>query len=299
MPPLVVTTIAAVRAALDPLRGSGKSIGLVPTMGALHEGHTALMRQAKRENEIAVASVFVNPTQFGPNEDFHRYPRPFENDVALCQAAGVDVIFHPEPVELYPAGFQTFVEVLELQKPLCGASRPNHFRGVATVVLKLLQIVQPTRVYFGQKDAQQARLIVQMVRDLDAPTDVVVCPIVREADGLAMSSRNRYLSAEDRRQATVLFRTLEMIRARVEAGERKTAPLIEAATQMIAAMHGARTDYVAAVDWDTLLPREDVTGKTLFALAVFFGTTRLIDNWLVASAGDRPIDSPISARIIQ
>ncbi len=280
MSPLVVRTIAETRLALGQLRAAGKSIGLVPTMGALHEGHAKLFRQAKRENDIAIASIFVNPTQFGPNEDFHRYPRPFDRDVALCADAGVDAIFHPEPAELYPVGFQTFVEVQELQKPLCGATRPIHFRGVATVVLKLLQITQPNRTYFGQKDAQQARLVSQMVRDLDVPVEVVICPIVREPDGLAMSSRNRYLSPEDRRNATVLFLALEMVRERVEAGERTASVLVEAALAPIAQTPGAKIDYVAIADWETLETVETLKADTLIALAVYFGTTRLIDNWI-------------------
>ena len=299
MSPLVVATIAEIRLAIDQLRAAGKSIGLVPTMGALHAGHANLFRQAKRENEIAIASIFVNPTQFGPNEDFHRYPRPFEKDVAVCEEAGIDVIFHPEPAELYPAGFQTFVEVLELQKSLCGASRPIHFRGVATVVLKLLHIVQPQRVYFGQKDAQQARLVVQMVRDLDVPVEVVICPIVREPDGLAMSSRNRYLSPEDRRNATVLFRALEMIRERVEAGERNAAVLIEAAKSMIAATPGAKIDYVAIADWESLEAIDVLDREVLVALAVFFGTTRLIDNCRFGFRGGKPIGLAEPNRIRQ
>jgi pantoate--beta-alanine ligase len=279
MPPLIATTIEETRRALRPFLAAGQSVGLVPTMGSLHEGHASLLRQAKRDNDIVVASIFVNPTQFGPNEDFHRYPRPFDDDVALCTAAGVDLIFHPEPAELYPVGFQTFVEVQELQKPLCGTSRPTHFRGVATVVLKLLQIVQPKRAYFGQKDAQQARLVTQMARDLDVPVEIAIRPIVREPDGLAMSSRNRYLTPEARRNATILFRTLEMVRERVEAGERRSAVLIAAAKAMIESVPGATIDYVSIVDWEDLEPLEEMQGEVLVALAVFFGTTRLIDNW--------------------
>lgn len=278
MPPLIVATVSETRAALDALRAGGKPVGLVPTMGSLHEGHATLFRQARAENEVAVASIFVNPTQFGPNEDFHRYPRPFDADVALCEASGIDVIFHPEPAEIYPEGFQTFVEVIELQKPLCGASRPHHFRGVATVVLKLFNIIQPTRAYFGQKDAQQARLLERMVRDLDVPVDLVICPIAREPDGLAMSSRNRYLSVEERRHASVLFRSLEMIRVRIDGGERCADVLLAAAREMIARTPGARIDYVSAVDWETLEPIDELRGRSLIALAVFFGTTRLIDN---------------------
>lgn len=278
MKPAIAATVDETRAVLNSLRAGGKSVGLVPTMGSLHEGHASLFRRARAENDVAAASIFVNPTQFGPNEDFHRYPRPFDADVALCESAGIDVIFHPQPDEIYPEGFQTFVEVAELQKPLCGASRPTHFRGVATVVLKLFNIIQPTRAYFGQKDAQQSRLLERMVRDLDVPVDLIVCPIVREADGLAMSSRNRYLGAEDRRHATVLFRSLEKIRDRVAAGERRANVLLDAAREMIERTPGARIDYVSAVDWETLQPIDEIRGPSLFALAVFFGTTRLIDN---------------------
>jgi pantoate--beta-alanine ligase len=273
--PTVTTTIDETRRLLAAVRGK---IGLVPTMGALHEGHATLFRQARESSDFVVASIFVNPTQFAPNEDFHRYPRPFENDVALCEAAGVDLIFNPEIATVYPPGFQTFVEVRHLQHPLCGHTRPTHFRGVATVVLKLLQIVRPHLVYFGQKDAQQARLLLQMVRDLDVPVDVIVCPIVREPDGLAMSSRNRYLSPEQRRHAPALYQSLEEIRRLVEAGERRAAVLRDSALRRLAATPGARVDYVELVSWDTLEPIDRLSGEILAAMAVFFGTTRLIDN---------------------
>lgn len=281
MLPQTTTTVGATRQALQSFRAAGRTIGLVPTMGALHAGHVALLRQAKRENEIAVASIFVNPTQFAPGEDFHRYPRPLDADLALCESAGVDLVVHPDVAEIYPAGFETFVEVQDLQKPLCGLSRPVHFRGVATVVLKLLNIVQPDRAYFGQKDAQQVRIIQQMVRDLDVPTPIVISPIVREGDGLAMSSRNRYLTADERRHASVLFRSLEKIREEVEHGERQAEKLIAVARRMIQSTPGALIDYVDIVDWRTLRPIDVLAGQVLVAEAVRFGATRLIDNWRV------------------
>jgi pantoate--beta-alanine ligase len=277
--PLITTTVEETRRQLRALRTSGKSIGLVPTMGALHEGHASLLRQARRSNDVVVASIFVNPTQFAPNEDLSRYPRPFEKDVAVCAAEGVDLIFHPEPGELYPPNFQTYVEVEKLQRPLCGKSRPTHFRGVATVVLKLFQIIQPDRAYFGQKDAQQARLLMQMVRDLDVPVEMVLCPIVRESDGLALSSRNQYLTAEQRRHAPALYDSLQLMQTMVAAGERGAAALRDAALERLNATPGARIDYLQIVGWETLEPIDIVKGEVLFATAVYFGSTRLIDNW--------------------
>src|SRR6516165_6920371 len=195
-------------------------VGMVPTMGALHEGHLALVRRARAECDAVAVSIFVNPTQFGPNEDLNRYPRPLQRDLELCEKNGVDLVFHPQPAVMYPPDYHTFVEVTGLQDVLCGASRPGHFRGVATVVLKLFNLVQPDRAYFGQKDAQQVRVIQRMVTDLNVPVEVRVCPIVREADGLALSSRNDYLEAEERRRATMLYRALTEARRRIEAGER-------------------------------------------------------------------------------
>jgi pantoate--beta-alanine ligase len=281
VPPLITTTIEDTRQAVAQVRQRGLIIGLVPTMGALHAGHISLIRAARAETGFVVVSIFVNPTQFGPNEDFHRYPRPFEQDVQVCAAEGVDLIFHPEPATLYPAGFHTFVEVGELQDVLCGASRPGHFRGVATVVCKLFNIVEPDFAYFGQKDAQQARIIQQMVRDLNLPVTIKVQPIVREPDGLALSSRNQYLDANQRRQATVLFRGLEEVRARVTAGERNPDKLIGALKARIATAPDARLDYAAVVAFETLQPVERLHGQVLVALAVHFGSTRLIDNILL------------------
>jgi pantoate--beta-alanine ligase len=247
-------------------------------MGALHAGHVSLLQAVRKENGFVVVSVFVNPTQFGPSEDFQRYPRPFSGDVEICTAEGVDLVFHPDAATLYPAGYHTYAEVHELQDVLCGASRPGHFRGVATVVLKLFNIVQPDRAYFGQKDAQQVRIIQQMVRDLNVPVQIEVCPIVREADGLALSSRNQYLSAEQRRQATILWQALEEARQLVETGLRDGPALVQALKTRIATAPAARLDYAAVVDLNTLRPVERLAGKVLVALAVYFGNTRLIDN---------------------
>jgi pantoate--beta-alanine ligase len=277
----VAATVPEARERLIQPRKLGKTLGLVPTMGALHRGHLSLIEAARRENDLVVVSIFVNPTQFGPNEDFSRYPRPRETDLALCQKAGVDVVFAPEPSVLYPAGYRTFVEVIGLQDLLCGASRPGHFRGVATVVLKLFHIVRPDRAYFGQKDAQQVRVLQQMVSDLNVPVEIRVGPTVREPDGLALSSRNQYLDADQRRHATVLYRALCDVRARIEAGERDAALLRQILVDHVEATPGAVLDYAAVVHHDTLEPATRLQGLTLVALAVKFGATRLIDNVLL------------------
>ncbi len=287
MTPRIATTVHAVRECVSHARRAGQRIGLVPTMGALHEGHASLMRIARADCDFVVTSIFVNPTQFGPNEDFGRYPRTFEKDVELCAAEGVRVVFHPEPAEVYPPGFRTFVEVAALQDVLCGASRPGHFRGVATVVLKLFNIVQPDTAYFGQKDAQQARILQQMVTDLNVPVQLVVCPIVREPDGLALSSRNRYLDADQRRQAPALFQALEAAGELIAAGERRGEQVLRLLRDRLAKVPGARVDYAAVVDADTLQPVAHLRGRVLLALAVFFGATRLIDNVLL-DIHDRP-----------
>jgi pantoate--beta-alanine ligase len=281
MSPLVVADVASLRRAVREARGRGRTVGLVPTMGALHAGHQSLIEVARRGTGFVVVSIFVNPTQFGPHEDFHQYPRPLAEDLDLCARTGVDLVFHPDAATMYPPAYRTYVEVTGLQDVLCGASRPGHFRGVATVVLKLLNQVQPDRVYFGQKDAQQVRIIQQLVRDLDVPVEVVVCPIVREADGLALSSRNRYLDASQRREATVLHRALEEARARIQAGERDGEVLRRLLADRIASTPGAALDYAAVVDADTLAPAARLHGPTLLALAVKFGQTRLIDNLLL------------------
>jgi pantoate--beta-alanine ligase len=283
MKPAVVTDIAPLRDAVAAARRQGRTIGLVPTMGALHAGHLSLIEMARAETAFVVVSIFVNPTQFGPKEDFSRYPRPLERDLELCGEAGVDLVFHPEPAVLYPADYRTYVEVTGLQDVLCGASRPGHFRGVATIVLKLFNLVQPDRAYFGQKDVQQTRIIRQLVRDLNVPVEVRVCPIVREADGLALSSRNQYLEAQQRRQAVVLHRALNEARRRIEAGERDTAVLRQAMIERVASAPDAVLDYAAVVDADSLeTPTRLAPGRSvLLALAVKFGGTRLIDNLLI------------------
>jgi pantoate--beta-alanine ligase len=261
---------------------AGKSVGLVPTMGALHAGHISLVRAAKASCDAVAVSIFVNPTQFGPNEDFALYPRTFDEDCALLEAEGVDVVFAPAPDEIYPAGAATFVEVAGLSERLDGNSRPGHFRGVATVVAKLFIAAEPDHAFFGQKDAAQVAVLRRMVADLHLPVELVVCPIVREPDGLALSSRNRYLSTEERRQALVLSRALHAVEARVASGERSARSLIDVALAEFSKDSQIRIDYVAAVDWATLLPVETVASGTLFAVAAFVGATRLIDNFVVA-----------------
>ena len=278
----VIRTVAELRAWSRAARKSGQSIGLVPTMGALHEGHLSLVRAAKAGCDLVAASIFVNPTQFGPNEDFSKYPRTWDADCALLEAEGVDVIFAPAPEEIYRPGSATFVEVAGLSERLDGASRPGHFRGVATVVAKLFIAAEPDRAYFGQKDAAQVAVLRRMVADLDLPVELVVCPIVRESDGLAMSSRNRYLSAEERRQALVLSRALRAVQELAGSGERRTQVLIEAARRVFASEPAVRVDYVAAVEWATLEAVDALAPGTLFAVAAFVGTTRLIDNFVEA-----------------
>jgi pantoate--beta-alanine ligase len=276
--PAVVRTVAELRPAIAEARRRGHVVGLVPTMGALHEGHASLIRQARGETGFVVVTIFVNPTQFGPAEDLARYPRTFEADLDVCGREGVDLVFAPEVAEVYPPGFCTSVEVHGLQDVLEGVSRPGHFRGVATVVLKLFNMVQPDVAYFGQKDAQQAKILQRMVRDLDVPVRLVICPTVREADGLALSSRNAYLDAEQRRHALVLSQALAEAKAQIEAGQRDAAAVQKALAERLAAAPGAVLDYAAVVDAETLRPLARLAGRALLAVAVKFGATRLIDN---------------------
>jgi pantoate--beta-alanine ligase len=256
----------------------GSAIGLAPTMGALHAGHASLIRAARDSCGSVAVSIFVNPTQFGPNEDYLRYPRSFEADCALAKAAGATVVFAPSVEELYPESAATFVEVEGLSSRLDGASRPGHFRGVATVVAKLLIASEADRAFFGQKDAAQVAVVRRMAADLRLPAEIVVCPIVREADGLAMSSRNVYLSPAERTQALALSRALGQVEALVNAGERRSGKLIEAARQTFVADPQIRVDYIEAVKWATLEPVEEAAPGTLFAVAAWVGATRLIDN---------------------
>jgi pantoate--beta-alanine ligase len=276
--PAVVTSIEEIRKAVAKAKRAGLSVGLVPTMGALHAGHVSLIRAARAENGFVIVSIFVNPIQFGPQEDLSRYPRPLEQDVSVCKRERVDRVFHPEAAAMYPSGFRTFVEVQGLQEVLCGKSRPGHFRGVATVVLKLFHLVQPDVAYFGQKDAQQTRLIDQMVRDLDVPVRLRICPIIREPDGLALSSRNQYLDPNQRQQATVLYRALEEAHRLIIDSERDASVIQRKLAARIQETPGAELDYAAVVDAETLEPIDRMEREVLLAVAVKFGGTRLIDN---------------------
>jgi pantoate--beta-alanine ligase len=267
-------------------RAEGRIVGFVPTMGALHAGHTALVQRAKQECAPVVASIFVNPKQFGPNEDFAKYPRSLESDSEKFSAAGVDELFLPDAAEIYPGGFRTYVTVEGLSDRLEGRSRPGHFRGVATVVMKLLEIVQPHYAYFGRKDAQQVRIITQMVRDLNLDTEIVVCPIVREPDGLALSSRNAYLKADERRAATVLHRALQAARAELTAGVRDSLRLQSVIRRVLEAEALAAVDYVEIVDADAFEPVTRIARPCYVLLAVFIGKTRLIDNLYLEPVGD-------------
>jgi pantoate--beta-alanine ligase len=253
------------------------TVGLVPTMGYLHEGHLSLVRRAREENEHVVVSIFVNPTQFGPKEDLSRYPRDLERDLRLIEPY-TDLVWNPTAEIMYPPGYQTWVEVEAMTRPLEGSMRPGHFRGVTTVVAKLFNGVQPQRAYFGQKDAQQAAVIRQMVRDLNFPIEIVVCPIVREADGLAMSSRNVYLDPEQRKAATVLYRSLMAAKLAYENGERDAEKLRQVMKQVLTSEPLAEVQYVSCADYDTLEELSEVKGKALLSMAVFIGKTRLIDN---------------------
>jgi pantoate--beta-alanine ligase len=276
----VVRTVAELRAKLAPERRAGRRVGLVPTMGFFHEGHLSLMRRARAENDVVVVSLFVNPAQFGPNEDFDAYPRDEQRDAALARNEGVDLLFAPPVEEVYPAGFATHVDVELLSDDLCGAHRPGHFRGVTTVVAKLFNMVQPDVAYFGQKDAQQAIVIRRMARDLDFPVDVVVCPTVREPDGLAMSSRNVYLSTEERERALGLSRALRAAEGAVAAGTRDAAAVLAAARAELDA-RGVEPEYLELRSAEDLLPVESVNGSTLLAVAARVGRARLIDNTLL------------------
>lgn len=273
----IVSTIAEAREEVADARRLGMSIALVPTMGALHEGHAALIRAAGRPSSFVVVSVFVNPTQFGPKEDYGKYPRTLEADQRVCAAAGANLIFAPPVEEMYPDGSATFVEVTGLQDTLCGPSRPGHFRGVCTVVLKLLNIVGPDVAYFGAKDYQQSVIVRRMVRDLNVPVDIRVMPTVREPDGLAMSSRNRYLSPEQRAAAPAIYRALKTVRTRA-ASEKDVAALEASLNAELSAVPGARVDYARIVDAENLQPLARLDRPAVAAVAVFLGDTRLIDN---------------------
>lgn len=277
----LVRTVEEMRALSRGAKSSGARLGLVPTMGALHAGHLSLVQAARSRSDKVAASIFVNPTQFGPNEDFAKYPRDLEKDCAVLESEGVDFVFAPPVEEMYPPGAVTWVTVEGLSERLCGKSRPGHFRGVTTVVAKLFNAVEPDLAFFGQKDAAQAAIIRRMVRDLKIAVEIHVCPIVRESDGLALSSRNSYLSAEERRTALVLYRSLSNARKLFDGGERDAAKLIAAANVEFSYEPGAKLDYFEVVDPDTLEPESAITKEVLAAVAALVGRTRLIDNILL------------------
>jgi pantoate--beta-alanine ligase len=281
----VFSSAEQVRAAVRTAKSQDHRIGLVPTMGALHQGHLSLVRAARQQAPYVVASVFVNPTQFGPNEDFQEYPRDLERDRRMLEPEDVALLFAPSVEEIYPPGAATFVTVEGLSERLCGRSRPGHFRGVTTVVSKLFHIVEPDLAFFGQKDAAQAAIIRRMARDLKFDVEVVVCPIVREADGLAMSSRNSYLSPAERKQALVLFRALSRVQTLADQGEANSSQLIAAAKSVFAEEPAVRLDYVEIVNAESLEPLTGISSGALVAVAAFVGKTRLIDNVLLMGVG--------------
>ena|SRR5579883_1550196 len=279
----ILSTVSSMRAACKEYLLRGQTLGFVPTMGALHAGHLSLVRAAKRECNRVAASIFVNPTQFGPTEDLSRYPRPFERDAKMLEEEGVDLLFHPQVEEIYPGGATTFVEVGELGGRLDGKSRPGHFRGVATVLAKLFHIVQPTVAFFGLKDAAQCAVIRRMVKDLHFDVRLCFGETVREPDGLAMSSRNTYLSPEERKQALVLYRALKAVMELWRKGVKESALLAQAAREVLASESAVKLDYFEIVDPATLEPKGEAQGETLVAVAAYVGTTRLIDNVLLSN----------------
>lgn len=277
---VILKKIEEVRAQVKEWKKQGLTVGLVPTMGYLHEGHQSLIKKSVEQNDRTVVSVFVNPIQFGPNEDLESYPRDLEADAKLCEATGADIIFNPEPEEMYADGFVSFINMTGLPNALCGLTRPVHFKGVCTVVGKLFNIVTPDRAYFGQKDAQQLAVIKRMVKDLNVDTEIIGCPIIREEDGLAKSSRNTYLSEDERQAALVLSRSLKIGKQLVEDGEKSAKAIKDAITAEINKEPLARIDYVDVVDFETITPVDEIKGTTLVAIAVYIGKTRLIDNFI-------------------
>ena len=274
----VVSTITEIHAARRSFSGT---VGLVPTMGYLHDGHLSLIRRAREECDHVVVSIFVNPTQFGPSEDLSKYPRDLDRDLSLIEPLGTDLVWMPTAEMMYPRGFQTWVEVEEVSRPLEGTQRPGHFKGVTTVVAKLFNGVLPHKAYFGQKDAQQVAVIRQMTRDLNFPIEIVVCPIIREPDGLAMSSRNVYLDPEQRKAATVLYRALSAAKDLYQAGERNAETIRETMKEVLSSESLSNIQYVSCADYDTLEELDVIKGKTLLSMAVFIGKTRLIDNFVL------------------
>lgn len=279
----IVKTIESVRELVKSARAQGERIGLVPTMGALHIGHISLIETAVKEYDFVVVSIFVNPTQFGPGEDFKKYPRPFDEDLKICKKAGVDVVFAPEPQTLYPDENLTWVNVEKLTEPLCGRFRPGYFRGVAIVCAKLFNIVVPDAAYFGQKDGQQALVIKRMVADLNMPVEIVICPTIREPNGLAVSSRNKYLTEQQRKDAVCIYESLQKCRQLIEAGVTDTGEIITEMREILSRPSLVEIQYVSIVDAETLQGLDKIAGKILAAVAVKIGPARLIDNILVDS----------------
>ena len=277
----LIDSISRMTTLVKILKKEGKSIGFVPTMGYLHEGHMSMVKAAKKHTDVVVLSIFVNPLQFGPKEDFKKYPRDIKHDETLAGDAGVDIIFCPSTDEMYPEGYATYVNVENFTDKLCGVSRPGHFKGVATVVAKLLNIVKPDVAYFGQKDAQQMIVIRKMVKDLNMDIEIKAMPIIRETDGLAMSSRNIYLSEDERREALVLNRSLDKAQALIAAGEKDSARIVKAMKELISRNPLVKIDYVSIVDTKDLIELSDISGEALVAVAAFVGKTRLIDNIIV------------------
>lgn len=277
----IAYTVKEVREQVNAWKREGLTVGFVPTMGYLHEGHRSLMEAARKNNDKVVVSIFVNPMQFGPTEDLESYPRDLEKDSKLCEGVGVDLIFHPEPSEMYEEGFCSYVDMNGLTTELCGKSRPIHFRGVQTVVLKLFNIVKPDNAYFGQKDAQQLAVIKRMVADLNVDVKITGCPIIREEDGLAKSSRNTYLNPEERQAALILSKSLAIGKKLIEAGEKSAEAVKKAIADNIATEPLAKIDYVDVVDFKTITPVDTIGESVLVAIAVYIGKTRLIDNFII------------------
>ena len=274
----IISTVGELQNKIKDWKKEGQTIGLVPTMGFLHEGHLSLVRGARQGNDRTAVSIFVNPKQFGPAEDYQVYPRDFNRDAVLLEKEGVDLVFYPPVEDMYPAGYKTYVEVEDLENKLCGRSRPGHFRGVCTVVLKLFNLIQPDEAYFGWKDAQQVLILKKMVEDLNLTVKIRPMPLIREKDGLALSSRNVYLNSQERKAALVLYHSLELAERLIKTGERQAAKIRQQMIDLISAEPLARIDYAEIVDFETLEPLETVEREALIALAVYFGKTRLIDN---------------------
>ncbi|MCK4752436.1 MAG: pantoate--beta-alanine ligase [Planctomycetes bacterium] len=277
----IAKTIESIEALVKTAKVAGKRIGLVPTMGALHIGHISLIEAAKKQTEFVVVSIFVNPTQFGPGEDFEKYPRPIEDDLGICKKAGVDIVFAPTPEQIYPSENIEWVNVEKLTETLCGKSRPEHFRGVTTICARLFNIVAPDMAFFGQKDAQQTVVIKKMVADLNMPLKIVVCPTVRDSDGLAVSSRNKYLTDEQRKDATLIYKSLQKCRELIESGTVDVEPIIAQMRSILEQASSIVIEYISIVDTQTLGAINRVNGQALVAIAVKIGTARLIDNILV------------------